>query len=110
MGWTYVLAAACMVLIPASSVILLMAISTFVGTDGTGTDLERTALPVASFVAIYVIAGIAPGLVTIAVIVRSRRLYDEPLTGGMSGPAKAVIVYMSVWTVIISYMMVGNTV
>ena len=98
-----------MATVPLVSIVLLMAISTFtVLAPNTGTDLERTVIPVASFVVIYAGVGAAPSMVSIAIILYRRRIFGEPLRErGISKPAKVTVIILAVWAVFMVWVGTG---
>ena len=97
MGWQH--GVAWMAAVPLVSVALLVVTTSLVTPPDTGTDLGRTAIPVASFLVIHVGIGAAPGIISIAIILGRRRIAEPHKTSGLTRTAKVTVVVLAVWTI-----------
>lgn len=89
-----------MVAVPLVSVVLLMVMTSFGGPPDTGTDLERIAVPVASFLVVHMGVGAAPGIISIAIILGRRRITEPPKTSGLTRTAKVMVAILAAWTIL----------
>ena len=88
-----------MVIVPLVSAALLVTAPAFMYFGGnTGTDLERTVVPTISLLVIHIALVVAPGIISIAVILYRSRL---PSNGPMSIPSKVTVIVLATWTIFV---------
>ena len=97
-----------MVMVPLISVTLLITTPAFMYfSSNTDTDLERTVVPTISLLIIHIALVVAPGIISIAVILyRSRLSYDRV----MSIQSKVTVIMLCAWTIFVCFVGLGPTI